>query len=106
MVPPASVEMVKSGVVPSTLIWRFMPVGSNLLTNLAAGAFNVPPLRFFAGSALGYIPQTVVFAFVGSGEKVESGTHLRMSVLLFVISALLGLSVYGRYRKKLKSAEG
>lgn len=101
-----AVRFWRDNTFMSTLIWRFLPVGSNLLTNLAAGAFNVPALRFFMGSAVGYVPQTVVFAFVGSGVKVESGTQLVISVLLFVISAVLGLSVYGRYRKRLKTEEG
>ncbi|MEM9279191.1 MAG: VTT domain-containing protein, partial [Pseudomonadota bacterium] len=51
----------------ATVIWRFLPAGSNLLTNLAAGAFAIPGVAFVAGSSVGYIPQTLIFAIVGSG---------------------------------------
>ena len=87
----------------ATVIWRFLPAGSNLLTNLAAGAFSVPAFSFVAGSALGYVPQTLIFAIVGSGARVESEVQILVSAVLFAISALLGLLLYGRYRKKLKS---
>lgn len=89
----------------ATVIWRFMPAGSNLLTNLAAGALGIPAIAFVAGSAIGYVPQTVVFAVVGSGVRVESTTQLLVSVGLFAVSALLGLFLYSRYRKKLRKKD-
>ncbi|MEE9317967.1 MAG: VTT domain-containing protein, partial [Rhodospirillales bacterium] len=39
-----------------TLLIRFLPLGSNFLTNLAAGVSSVSWAPFVAGSALGYIP--------------------------------------------------
>lgn len=87
----------------TTVIWRFLPVGNNLLTNLAAGAFKIPAGRFISGSALGYIPQTFVFAVLGSGVNLGSGTQILISVALFAISAALGLYLFSRYRKQLKT---
>ena len=96
-----AVRFWRENTFMATMIIRFMPVGSNLLTNFAAGALAIPAVPFILGSAIGYLPQTIVFAFLGSGVKVESGTQLVVSVLLFILSALLGLSVYARYRKQL-----
>jgi uncharacterized membrane protein YdjX (TVP38/TMEM64 family) len=54
-----------------TVLMRLLPVGSNLITNLAAGVANVRALPFVLGSALGYIPQTLVFSLVGSGITLD-----------------------------------
>ncbi len=97
-----AVQFWKENAFFATLIWRFMPAGSNLLTNLAAGALGIPAIGFFLGSAIGYIPQTIVFAVVGSGVKLESGIQIAVSVGLFVVSALMGLALYARYRHRLK----
>ncbi|MEO0327855.1 MAG: VTT domain-containing protein [Pseudomonadota bacterium] len=85
----------------ATLIWRFLPLGSNQMTNMAAGAFGVPSIRFVLGSAIGYIPQTVIFAIMGSGVEVGSQSRILLSIALFVVSALLGLMLYSRFRKQL-----
>ena len=50
-----------------TLLIRFLPLGSNLATNLAAGVSSVRAAPFFMGSLIGYLPQTVVFVLIGSG---------------------------------------
>ena len=80
------------------LVIRFMPVGSNLLTNLAAGLSNIPALPFIAGSFIGFIPQTLVFALFGSGVNVSSEAQLALSVVLFVLSSALGIWMYKRYK--------
>ena len=51
-----------------TLLIRLLPLGSNVVTNLAAGVSGVGAISFFLGSALGYLPQTLVFTLVGSGK--------------------------------------
>jgi len=87
-----------------TVIIRLLPVGSNLLANLAAGAGSIPFLRFIGGSVTGYVPQTLVFALLGAGVNVGSREQVALSVLLFVASAALGLWIYANYRKRLRSA--
>ena len=77
---------------------RFLPVGSNLLTNLLAGVSSVRPLPFFVGSLLGYMPQTIVFVLLGSGFQVDPGLRVSLSVALFVASAVLGVFLYKRLR--------
>ena len=80
-----------------TLLIRFLPLGSNLVTNLAAGVSRVPPGPFFAGSALGYVPQTVVFALVGSGIAVDLVFRLGLGAALFAASGALGVYLYRRH---------
>ncbi len=79
------------------LMIRLLPVGSNLLTNLAAGVSTIGGLAFVLGSALGYLPQTIIFALVGSGVSIASETQIAISVGLFALSAGLGVWLFRRY---------
>lgn len=81
-----------------TLLLRLLPVGSNLVINLAAGITSIRPLPFFAGSALGYLPQTLVFALVGSGLHVSPLLHSSLAIALFVLSGVFGTWLYQRFR--------
>jgi uncharacterized membrane protein YdjX (TVP38/TMEM64 family) len=81
-----------------TLLLRLLPIGSNLLTNLAAGVAAVAALPFFAGSLLGYLPQTVVFTLLGSGIQVDPLFRIGASVILFLASGGLGVWLFRRYR--------
>jgi uncharacterized membrane protein YdjX (TVP38/TMEM64 family) len=77
---------------------RFMPVGNNLVTNLLAGVSDAPLLPYLAGSMLGYIPQTFVFALLGSGVKVDPLVRISLAALLFVLASWLGYRLYLRFR--------
>jgi len=81
-----------------SLLLRLLPVGSNLITNLAAGVSKVRLVPFVIGSAIGYLPQTVVFCLLGSGVQVDKSWQIGVSILLFVASAILGVALYRRYR--------
>ncbi|MEO5336363.1 MAG: VTT domain-containing protein [Magnetospirillum sp. WYHS-4] len=81
-----------------TLLIRLLPVGSNVATNLLAGVSRVRPLPFLAGSLVGYMPQNLVFALSGSGVTVDSQGRIAVGVVLFVLSGLLGVYLYHRYR--------
>ncbi|MCW9034947.1 MAG: VTT domain-containing protein [Alphaproteobacteria bacterium] len=78
---------------------RLLPVGSNVLTNLAAGVTQVNAFSFISGSALGYIPQMLVFALVGKGVKVDTEFRIVISVALFVVSGVIGAYLYRRVRR-------
>ncbi len=84
-----------------TLLIRLLPVGNNLLTNLAAGISSIRPVAFFSGTFLGYLPQTLVFALVGSGVHVAPATKLAGAIVLFLISGVLGIYLYRRHRQEL-----
>lgn len=82
----------------TTILIRFLPLGSNVLTNMLAGVSSVRISPFVAGSAVGYIPQMLIFAIAGSGFAVEPNLRLAASVVLFAVSGALGLWLYRRYR--------
>lgn len=81
-----------------TVLIRLLPVGSNLLTNLAAGISSIRPGSFFSGTFLGYLPQTLVFALVGSGVHIAPTLKLSLAIGLFLISGALGAWLYRRFR--------
>jgi uncharacterized membrane protein YdjX (TVP38/TMEM64 family) len=81
-----------------TVLIRLLPVGSNLLTNLAAGITSIRSLDFFAGSLLGYLPQTLVFALVGSGVHIAPMLKITLAIALFLVSMALGMYLYRRTR--------
>ena len=81
-----------------TLLIRLLPVGSNLVTNLAAGVSGVRGVPFITGSAIGYLPQTIIFALIGSGITLEPKLRIGVSILLFVVSGVMGAYLYRKYR--------
>ncbi|WP_084458261.1 TVP38/TMEM64 family protein [Desulfocurvus vexinensis] len=83
----------------TALIIRLMPVGSNILTNLLAGVSSVAALPFLLGSALGFVPQTAIFALLGSGFKVDLAWRVSLSAVLFALSSWLGWRIYRARRR-------
>ncbi|MFP5404302.1 MAG: TVP38/TMEM64 family protein [Gammaproteobacteria bacterium] len=81
-----------------TVLIRLLPVGSNLATNLAAGISSIRARHFFAGTFVGYLPQTLVFALVGSGVHLAPALKLSVAAGLFVVSGGLGVWLYRRFR--------
>lgn len=75
----------------ATLTLRLLPVGNNLLLNLLAGVSSVAAGPFLAASALGYVPQTAVFALLGGGVRVSQGVQVVGAVALLALSIALGL---------------
>lgn len=92
-------EFLRGHPFSMALIIRLLPVGSNVVTNLLAGVSSVRGLPFFAGSALGYVPQTLVFALAGSGVNFDPSLRLTLAVALFLVSSLLGVWLYRRHRE-------
>jgi uncharacterized membrane protein YdjX (TVP38/TMEM64 family) len=82
---------------------RFMPLGSNLVTNLVAGVSRVPAPAFLAGSAVGFVPQTFIFALIGKGFRVDPAWRIGVAGVLFVASTLLGARLYRGYRRRAKA---
>jgi uncharacterized membrane protein YdjX (TVP38/TMEM64 family) len=82
----------------TTLALRLLPVGSNLALNLLAGMVGLAVLPFLAGSALGYLPQTVVFALLGKGVRVDGAWQLALAVGLLLVSVGIGLWLLRRHR--------
>ncbi|WP_297492618.1 TVP38/TMEM64 family protein [Acidocella sp.] len=83
----------------TTLTLRLMPVGNNLLLNLAAGLSSVRLMPFLAASALGFVPQTVVFALFGHGSQPNHSHMLVLAGVMFAASVLLGVALFLRARR-------
>jgi uncharacterized membrane protein YdjX (TVP38/TMEM64 family) len=87
----------------TTIILRLLPVGSNLVTNLAAGATGIPLLPFVAGSAIGYVPQMAIFSLMGKGVDVGANGQIALGVALFVAMTIFGMWIYARYRRRIRA---
>ncbi|WP_376099173.1 TVP38/TMEM64 family protein [Roseomonas sp. CCTCC AB2023176] len=75
----------------ATLAIRLLPVGNNLALNLLAGIGGIRLAPYLAASAIGYLPQTLVFALLGDGVAVDRTAQLVLGGALFVVSVILGL---------------
>jgi len=75
---------------------RFAPVGTNMLTNLAAGATVIPASTFFSASVIGFLPQTMIFVLIGNGIAVGSRPQLILAMVLGIVSILLAWLIYRR----------
>jgi len=82
----------------ATLALRLLPVGNNLALNLLGGLAGIAPLPFLAASALGYLPQTVVFALLGKGVRVDGAWQLGLAAALLAVSVGIGLWLLRRAR--------
>jgi len=91
-------DFLKHNPFSMTLLIRLLPAGSNFVTNLAAGVSGVGGAAFVLGSAIGYIPQTAVFALIGSGIAIDTTLRVGISVVLFVISGIIGIHLYRKHR--------
>ena len=80
----------------ATLTLRLLPVGNNLLLNLLAGVSSIAAGPFLAASALGYVPQTAVFALLGGGVRVSQGAQMGVAAVLLALSVALGLALARR----------
>lgn len=82
----------------TTLTLRLLPVGSNLLLNFLAGASAVAAGPFLLASALGYLPQTLIFVLLGGGIRIGQDVQLGIGIALFAVASLAGLYLLRRTR--------
>ena len=92
-------DFVRDNTFSMTVLIRLLPLGNNLATNLAAGVTRVRPVPFLLGSAVGYIPQTLVFALIGSGVSLDPLWRISLGVMLFIGSGLLGVYLFRKFRR-------
>lgn len=88
-----------------TIIIRLLPIGSNVLTNLIAGATSVKPRAFFIGSSIGYIPQMLIFSLLGKGLLIGSELKIALSISLLLVSSFLSVKLYKKYRVNLPETD-
>ncbi|HZF74992.1 MAG TPA: VTT domain-containing protein [Acetobacteraceae bacterium] len=89
----------------ATLAIRLLPVGNNLALNLLAGAAGIRLAPYLAASAIGYLPQTLVFALLGKGVRVDGAWQMALSAALLLVSVALGLRLLRRHRAGRAMAE-
>jgi uncharacterized membrane protein YdjX (TVP38/TMEM64 family) len=89
----------------ATLALRLLPVGNNLALNLLAGVAGIRALAFLSASALGYLPQTAIFALAGAGVAVDREGQLLLAGALFLGSAAIGYWLLRRHRAGQAMAE-
>ena len=91
-----------------TWLWictlRLLPIGSNLVTNLACGLVKLPLKHVMLGSAIGYLPQMLLFSYIGSGLAFNDMSQLVISSIFLLGSILLGTVLYQQQKKTLASA--
>jgi uncharacterized membrane protein YdjX (TVP38/TMEM64 family) len=91
-------DVLAASPFETTLALRLLPVGSNIGLNLLAGMAGLRALPFLAASALGYLPQTVIFALLGKGIRVEGAWQLALAGVLLAVSVGIGLWLLRRHR--------
>jgi len=91
-------RFVHENTLVMTVLIRLLPLGNNLMVNVAAGVSGVRSLPFFLGSALGYLPQMLIFALVGSGSSVDKFWQVALAMSMFVVATVLGVWLYRKYR--------
>lgn len=85
-------KFLSQNTLIKALIIRLLPLGSNFITNIVAGATRIPFIPYITGSFIGFIPQMILFSFAGSGISLASNDK---SLLTLITSALIaGLSLY------------
>ena len=89
-------RLVKDNTTLKVLMIRLLPIGSNLFT-------NVPAQGFFLGSFIGYIPQTLIFAYAGAGIGLSEHEKILISIALFIVSSVIGSLLYrSQFRRKVQ----
>lgn len=91
-------KMVRKAPFLAALAMRLFPSGSNLLFSLMAGVSRVQAGAFICGSALGYVPQNLVFCLLGSGARVAPELQTAAAVLLFAVATGLGIYIFFKIR--------
>jgi uncharacterized membrane protein YdjX (TVP38/TMEM64 family) len=92
-------DFIRDNTFMMALLIRLLPLGSNWMVNIGAGASGVRSVPFFTGSTLGYVPQMLIFSLLGSGARVDAFWQLLLAMTLFVVAAVIGGYLYRQYRQ-------
>ena len=84
------------------LLIRLCPVGNNFLTNYLAGVSAIPLGTFLAASFIGYLPQSLIFALLGSGFADHPQLRLWGGAALLVAFSVFFLWYFRRSKEGTK----
>ena len=93
-------RLVRHDAFLKIIVLRIQPLGTNLLTNLSAGVSSIKPTLFFASTAIGYLPQMIVFALAGDGVRLGDQSKILISAALMVISFVLAYVLWRRHQER------
>ena len=97
----AAVEnFLSESTFSKALLIRLLPLGSNFITNIVAGATQAPRLSFFTGSCLGFIPQMLLFSAIGSGIAISAADQKKLSLTLAFAAIVIGVYLYLSHKKR------
>lgn len=99
-------DFLQEHTFSATLLVRLLPVGNNWLVNVAAGVSTVRAAPFFLGSTLGFVPQMLVFALVGSGTQLQQYWQVALAMVVFVVAALISAWLFVRFRHRYRPEAG
>lgn len=92
--------LVRHDAFLKIIVLRIQPLGTNLLTNLCAGVSSIRPALFFPSTAIGYLPQMVVFALAGDGVRLGDQSKILISAGLMVLSFVLAYFLWQRHKQR------
>jgi len=92
-------DFIRDNTFTMALLIRLLPLGSNWMVNIGAGVSGVRGVSCWAWSALGYMPQMLVFSLVGSGARIDEFWQVLLAMVLFVVAAVIGGHLYRQYRQ-------
>jgi uncharacterized membrane protein YdjX (TVP38/TMEM64 family) len=81
------------------LLLRLCPVGNNFLTNYLAGVTAIPLATFLVASFVGYLPQSFIFALLGSGLGDHPQLRLWSGAVLLAIFSLFFIWYFRRSKE-------
>lgn len=84
------------------LLIRLCPVGNNFLTNYLAGVTAIPLGTFLGASFIGYLPQSLIFALLGSGFADHPQMRLWGGAVLLAAFSLFFLWYFRRSKEGAK----
>ncbi len=96
-------RLVRHDAFLKIIVLRIQPLGTNLLTNLCAGVSSIRPALFFPSTAIGYLPQMLVFALAGDGVRLADQSKILISAALMVLSFVLAYYLWLRHKKRAAS---
>ena len=95
-------DFLSSSTFTKALIIRILPLGSNFITNIVAGATKIPFTPYVAGSALGFVPQMVIFSLAGAGIKLAAATEQQLTLALAGLALGLIAILYFQHKRNTK----
>ena len=84
------------------LLIRLCPVGNNFLTNYLAGVTAIPLGTFLAASFVGYLPESFIFALLGSGFADHPQLRLWGGAILLAAFSLFFIWYFRRSKEGAK----